>query len=310
MSFAYALDVCTVPVRRAGVLARDICRRGGRGEIAAVFERSLYLRIGEEFICVGEPAIGNGPTTLIIAARVAELGLRQGQGAFVSNERIEVGDLLLDFGNCATWRAPRWPDLPRPAALLAACAEIARRAAAESPADSLARAIFGDDDTPLTRLARPRAAAFGSWLSVGWAKRRRRVPTTDDRGGHRASRLSPPYGSVHNLIGLGPGLTPSADDFLIGALAMLDALEQTNMHAALGQAVIATAGRTSPLSASLLRAAAAGHVGENLHTMVAAVIAGDAEAALAAAARIGHTSGWDALAGAVVTARNANDYRC
>jgi hypothetical protein len=371
MSFAYALDVCTVPVRRAGVLARDICRRGGRGEIAAVFERSLYLRIGEEFICVGEPAIGNGPTTLIITARVAELGLRQGQRAFVSNERIEVSDFLLDFGNCATWRAPRWPDLPCPAALLAACAEIARRAAAESPADGLARAIFGDDDTPLTRLARPRVANFAAWISSALSTAQnlpdqtvagQRAPSLPPRpqravgrvaseasrvGGpgvsdplsvikrqdplsdHRspiADHSSPPTpdpspprfaggegnpaAGATELIGLGPGLTPSGDDFLIGALAMLDALEQTNTHAALGEAILATASRTSPLSASLLRAATAGHVGENLHTMVAAVIAGDAEAALAAAARVGHTSGWDALAGAVVTAWNANDYRC
>ena len=82
------------------------------------------------------------------------------------------------------------------------------------------------------------------------------------------------------------------------------------MHAALGHAVVAAADRTSPISASFLRAAAAGHIGENLHMMVAAIVSGDADAAVAAAARIGHTSGWDALAGAVVTARNAGDYRC
>jgi hypothetical protein len=55
------------------------------------------------------------------------------------------------------------------------------------------------------------------------------------------------------------------------------------------------------LSASLLRAAAAGHVGESLHGMVAALVTGDADAAMATAARIGHTSGFDALSGAVVT---------
>jgi hypothetical protein len=92
---------------------------------------------------------------------------------------------------------------------------------------------------------------------------------------------------------------------LIGALAALDALGQTNMHAALGAAVVTAAGDTSPLSASLLRAAAAGHVGVNLHAMIAAMLAGDADAAIAAAVRIGHTSGWDALAGAVVVGRNS-----
>jgi Protein of unknown function (DUF2877) len=301
MSVAYPLDVRAVTVLRAGVVARELCRRGGTAEVAAVSERSFYLRIGEDFICVGEQAIGNGPTTVIVAARVAELGLRQDQRAFLSRECLTTGDLLFDLSECQTWHAMPWPKLSSPAVLHAACAEIAR-AATKSPRDSLAYAVFASADTPFARLARPRVAKFESWLSeriaqaddVGWAKRRPAFARCASYGG---SRLSPPHG----LIGLGPGLTPSGDDFLMGALAALDALEQTNMHAVLACAVVAAAGRTSPLSASLLRTAAAGHVGENLHTMVAAIVTGDAHGAIAAAARIGHTSGWDALAGAVMT---------
>jgi hypothetical protein len=280
-----------VAVVRAGVVAREVCRRGGRGEVAAVFERSFYLRVGDDFICIGEPAIGNGPTTLIIATRVAELRLRQGDCASISNDRATIGDLLFDLSNGKTWLAPPWQAAS--ATLRATCEMIAQRAAVESPADSLARAVFGTDDTPLARIARPRVAA---WSTFRWARPLR--------------GLSPPYGAVRDLIGLGHGLTPSGDDFLIGALAMLDALDQTNMRAALARAVVAAADRTSPLSASFLRAAAAGHVGENLHTIIAAILTGDADAAFAAARRIGHTSGWDALTGAVVTARSAGDYRC
>jgi len=303
MSLAFDCGV-DVAVVRAGVLAREVCRREGRGEVAALFERSLYLHVGEDFICIGEPAIGNGPTTLIIAARVAALGLRRGARAFISNGRMAVGDLLFDLRNCAPWCAPPWPAAS--AALSDTCAKIAQRAAAESPADSLACAVFGTVDTPLARLARPRVVAFASWLSASLRP------------------LSPPYGPLSrgmtrgeiaahpaaHLIGLGPGLTPSGDDFLIGALAMLDAMEQTHMHAALGGAVVAAAGRTSPLSASFLRAAAAGHVGENLHATIAAIVTADADAGIAAAARIGHTSGWDALAGAVVTVARMREAAC
>ncbi len=39
-----------VAVLRAGAVARDLCRRGGRGAVAAVFERSFYLRIGADFM--------------------------------------------------------------------------------------------------------------------------------------------------------------------------------------------------------------------------------------------------------------------
>jgi hypothetical protein len=312
----------SVAVKRAGVVARAVCRRGGRGEVAAVFERSLYLRLGDDFICIGDPTIGNGPTTLIIAARVAELGLQRGQSAFIGNARIAVGDVLLDLSNCETWRPPPWPIAC--ATLPGTCAEIAQRAV-ESPADSLVRAAFGIGDTPLARRARPRIAKFASWLSPPPSSS---SATADDpvnaalstelrgqclldaplsRGTTRGEMLAQ---AVRNLIGLGYGLTPSGDDFLIGALAMLDALQQTNIHAALGRAVVAAADRTSPLSASFLRAAAAGHVGENLHRMIAAIMTGEADAAVAAATHIGHTSGWDTLAGAVVTARSADDHRC
>ena len=38
--------------------------------------------------------------------------------------------------------------------------------------------------------------------------------------------------------------------------------------------------------------------------MISALVIGDAHAAVDTAARVGHTSGWDALAGTVVTARS------
>jgi hypothetical protein len=320
MSLAFARAASAdraVAVLRAGVVARDLCRRSGRGAVAAVFERSFYLRSGEDFICVGEPAIGNGPTTLIAAARVADLGLRQGQRALIGSACVTVGGLLFDLGACETWRAPPWPKVPSPAALRATCADLAHRATRESPTDSLARALFASTDTPLARLARPRVAKFAAWLSerisASSSSAKADDPVnTDTSAKLRAqclldaplSRGMTSNDAVSALIGLGPGLTPSGDDFLMGALAALAAVGQANIGAALGRAVVVAAGRTSPLSASLLRAAAAGHVGENLHTMVAAIVAGDADGAIDAATRIGHTSGWDALAGAVATARN------
>jgi hypothetical protein len=331
MSLAFNRDAHfdrAVAVLRAGIVARDLCRRARRGEVAAVFDRCLYLRIGAEFVCVGEPAIGNGPTTLIVAARMAELGVLDGEPPFVSNRSIAIGDLLLDLNDCVTWRPPEWPGPCAPAQLLATCAALACRAASESPPDSLARAIFAAEDMPFTRLARPRVAEFEAWISkcrvgkgraaaVPTRKYQRRVgtrpaaalPTLRSRPLSRGmTREEFAAKAVRDLVGLGPGLTPSGDDFLIGALAALDGLNQTNMHATLGRAIVAAAGRTSPLSASFLRAATAGHVGEKLHTMVAALIGGNADASIAAAERIGHTSGWDALAGAVVAVQAA--YRC
>ena len=54
-----------IPILRSGVLAQKFCRNVSRANVEAVFERCFYLRCGDEFICVGEPDIGNGPLTLI-----------------------------------------------------------------------------------------------------------------------------------------------------------------------------------------------------------------------------------------------------
>jgi hypothetical protein len=108
------------------------------------------------------------------------------------------------------------------------------------------------------------------------------------------------------LIGLGPGLTPSGDDFLVGALALLDAIGERAAHAALARAIVdASPNLTTPLSACFLRAAAAGHIGEALHRAVSSSITGDAGSAVAAVEKIGHSSGWDMLAGAMTALKVA-----
>jgi Protein of unknown function (DUF2877) len=136
-------------------------------------------------------------------------------------------------------------------------------------------------DAGLPRLAGPLIAGFESWLS---------------------GAVSP--APIAGLIGLGPGLTPSGDDFLSGALALLDALAERQRHAALAAAIEqAPRDATSPLSLCLLNAAAAGHIGEHLGGAVSSVISGHVDAAISTVRAIGHSSGWDMLAGIVTTLR-------
>src|SRR5262245_44428068 len=278
-----ASDVVTIV--RSGVLAREFCRQNSHAEVAAVFERSLYLRAGDMFVCLGAPAIGNGPLTLIADFRPARL--HRDQGASISAQAITIGDAAwFAFDRCEPWQPPRWPLALAPRELIDAGQAIAAGSVIEAPAEGLGRVhAQGRGETPLGRIARPRIARFASWL----------------RGALETDRVSPAEAAaVQDLIGLGPGLTPSGDDFLAGALALLDALAETRAHAALAGAINASPrGLTSPLSGCLLRAAAAGHVGEHLHRAIAAVISGEADTAIAAIRNIGHSSGWDMLAGAV-----------
>jgi hypothetical protein len=289
-------DAAVVPILRCGVLAAEACRRGGDLTIAAVFARCIYLRSGATFLCVAEPTLGNGPLTLVADLRahrgLAGLGLRVGQRAQVSDRGITIGNAVsFRINDSPTWHQPRWPAVAVTEESVKAAASVSRRAMRAAP-DGFARAALGMPETAgdlFARTARTHIAGFRSWLS-GAA-----IP--DDAGALPAA--------VGGLVGLGPGLTPSGDDFLVGALALLDAIGQRGVREKLVQAIaLIPPGLTSDLSLCLLRTAAAGHIGEMTHRLVSSVIAGDADAAIATAATIGHSSGWDMLAG-IATALSA-----
>jgi len=290
------LDRPDVSLLRAGVLAQEFCRRGGLANVEAVFERSFYLRSGAQFICVGEPSVGNGPLTLIgPTGFLSGLALRPNRPACVSDGQITIDRVRLTLDECEPWRPPPWPSRPQLIQLIGLCATLTRRAAAGAPEEGLARYVFGAAETrglpSLARIAQPRIAAFECALS-------------GMLGDEQVAAIELEK-SVRGLLGLGPGLTPSGDDVLVGALALLDALGEKPAHAALAQTIIAlSSGLTAPLSCCFLRAAAAGHIGETLHGALSSILAGEIDAAIAAAETIGHCSGWDMLAVIAIALRS------
>lgn len=108
------------------------------------------------------------------------------------------------------------------------------------------------------------------------------------------------------LIGLGIGLTPSGDDYLVGTLAMLSLHPGATSHReALAQAIhslLSSEGGTeltTPSSRHYLRAACARRFQYDLAAAGRAALTGshDLDSLLAAAAAVGSTSGSDALLG-------------
>ena len=108
------------------------------------------------------------------------------------------------------------------------------------------------------------------------------------------------------LLGLGPGLTPSGDDFLVGmlvALSEMSGMEDCALQAGLSENVRRLAPiRTSQISTAHLLAACDGLASDALHRAVQTILCNTPALAddLTALAAIGHSSGWDALAGAVI----------
>src|SRR5207247_2370326 len=114
------------------------------------------------------------------------------------------------------------------------------------------------------------------------------------------------------LLGLGPGLTPAGDDFTGGAffaralLARAGIVDAAAWQAGASAVRTAAARLTHPIGAALLGDLLAGEGWAPLHDLAAALARDDEPAALDAAGRLtrlGHSSGWDLLAGFVAGAR-------
>jgi hypothetical protein len=109
------------------------------------------------------------------------------------------------------------------------------------------------------------------------------------------------------LIGLGPGLTPSGDDFLGGLFFAAHSLKRAYPNDFYwGDEVVRNLiewarTQTNAISHAVLNDLALGHGPEPLHEVVRLLLAGpDLEHPMPAVTRllgIGHTSGWDVLAG-------------
>ena len=103
------------------------------------------------------------------------------------------------------------------------------------------------------------------------------------------------------LIGLGPGLTPAGDDFVGGAMIALRACGTTAGDAEAADRIVAWAlplarTNTNRISRAHLECAARGEGHEALHDLLCTF----EEKHLERLARIGHTSGLDAAAGALL----------
>jgi hypothetical protein len=112
--------------------------------------------------------------------------------------------------------------------------------------------------------------------------------------------------AMRPLIGLGPGLTPSGDDFLVGYLTGLwctvgNDPSRKRFLTCLGSKLSQAARNTNQISYAYLRGAARGHISEPIATLAQQITQSNdmssVRAATQAALQIGHTSGSDGVLG-------------
>ena len=110
--------------------------------------------------------------------------------------------------------------------------------------------------------------------------------------------------SVLKLVGLGPGSTPSGDDFLGGIMVAMHALGRPEIASALYDSLDLS--RPNRISAAHLTAAREGAAAAPLHSVLHDTLCGRTDtlpARLAGLDQIGHSSGRDAFAGCYAALR-------
>ncbi|MDX9829039.1 MAG: DUF2877 domain-containing protein [Anaerolineae bacterium] len=255
--------------------------------VLAVFERACLLSTPDgEVLSLVLPAAGDGPLNVVVEGEPGAFGgLAQAMRAHLHDGQLSLGDVRVPLAGAATWEPrPAWERLRAAGATAPLRLEQLRAVAlAHAPREGLLVLLApeggsGSSARPPAEVERARAAAAD--LAAG-----------------RAGDVTHLEAGARRLAGLGGGLTPAGDDFLVGA--MLRAWLDGPAPDAFCRAVTAVAApRTTLLSAALLRAAARGECSAPWHRLLAALESGASPApAVEAILAHGHTSGADALAG-------------
>jgi hypothetical protein len=253
-------------------LAHELAGRPFSGQVWGVFNRACNLVDAERrIVALTLPEVGRGPFAVTVPGSPGLFNtLAPGQPASADAHRVTVGPWQILLDNAPVWE----PALP-----------LAGHAFKPEFILTLTKPYLDwpnfYDNTPVNRhmaaLARQSADQLAQALAIG----------------NKPAAIA----AALQLAGLGHGLTPAGDDFLLGALAALWFAGRADNCPPLAQAAAA---KTTALSAAFLQAADRGEFMEPWHILAqtwAAQNTAASQAALDQIARFGASSGRDALAG-------------
>ncbi|MDR1613409.1 MAG: DUF2877 domain-containing protein [Planctomycetota bacterium] len=262
----------------AGAIALPLL--DGRGLTAtAVFAGGFYLSDDAGgMLCVLSEFREAGPLHLNCAAWPENAGrfARVGDKFALADGTLRSAAVSIPITGAAVWR-PRSLPAAAPTAIRAAHRAIRAAAKTSAPSRTLVAACLHPKKTDSEEISPFLLAEIQKGL-LALAER--------------------PRDAAEILLGLGPGLTPSGDDILAGALLALRAFAVHGRANRLAESVIPRLERTNRVSAAHLLAADKGQGAAVFHELLAwAVAGGELKPFLARVDRIGHSSGWDALLG-------------
>jgi hypothetical protein len=278
----HSLTACSISLPLHASLVAPDPPPATSGRVLGAFDRAcgVALESGGVVAVVSED-IGNGPFNVVVCADGQTLaGIRVDDRVRLEDGLLTIGNVAVDLRPARPWNpCPDWPFLRGRLDAIRSSLGSVRQALDTQRSPLLALALGGEASGPLaTRLAETAAGIRAGWEGDQEALAR----------------------AVGRLAGLGPGLTPAGDDFLLGLLvwAWLSHPDPPGFGRTVSSAA---APRTTTLAAAWLRAAAAGELAAPWHRLLQSLAgpesASTVQQALPSVLAHGATSGADALAG-------------
>lgn len=304
MSFPKTLEKQRVPVFSIGSMALGYLFSSRKWQVIATFKRSFYCRDNREnIICIGLAEIGKGPFTILCSAESPwpghALSTSMSIGVRKNQMLLEGTEVVFDLHGALVWKKSLRTICGIGDSLLTDIRWIAEKAVNDAPPESLGMLV-----SSFYPLNVPKIKSLSSILTAALHKcfvevieEVRHLPLLLP-GGQCNTFLA---GVLCRLIGLGPGLTPSGDDFLAGIVMGLFKSGREEEAVWLAHYFHRAArGRVTAISLAFYRALTEGLVVEAYHQFLDTIGTGKVrplKRMLKQVSLFGGTSGWDTITG-------------
>ncbi len=296
-----------VRVRSIASAALESLRRSSQWEVHSVFDRAFNIVAGDDLVGVSCADVPLNPINLVTdisGVTMQSLGIEKGMSASFRGDVMRVGNVLeISFHNPRVWTLKVMVEKPLPLKDVRMNLEAAEKAASKkATVDG-----FGQLLRHLNEIYDD--SHFIDGLNVVSKKALPEISNLVQ--GVKAQNLTKARSAVEKLVGLGSGLTPSADDFLAGFSCSLAWMcrsygKCSDFWKKFSAEITSHVGKTNLLSRKLLEHAVKGESNERVEELLETILHGhisDFELVTNPVLEIGETSGADMMVGLLLGIR-------
>ncbi|MCK4261348.1 MAG: DUF2877 domain-containing protein [Halanaerobiales bacterium] len=193
-----------------------------KGKIHSIFRSVINIELDGDLYTIGKPKIGNGPFTVLLDQIMDDLnliGLEQGDLVLIDEKGILLKNfVLIDLSNSLIWNS-EWQMPPELEEIFKIVPFLKDFVLQEGNLDGIGALLIRD--------ANKREKVFDN-KSQGLILNKA-IPLIEKMLEGLRTYSASFWCDLIEFVGLGPGLTPSSDDFLVGFLLTFRYLEVFNL---------------------------------------------------------------------------------